>query len=735
MESNGQTRHLGLFDATSIGVGAIVGGGILALAGVALVATGPSAALAFGLNGLIALLTVLSFAELATAFPKSGGTYLYAKRVLTVGAAFYVGWVVWFASMVAAALYAIGFSTFLLNVIAVLSPVALPWIGSRAVIVFVSVFATILCTFLLTRKSGSGGNWVNIVKVMVFALLIAGGLYAWWRDQPVVLSRMSPFFASGPVGLLKAMGYSFIALQGFDLVAAVAGEVKDPQKTVPRAMLIALGIALLIYLPLLILIAIAGFPSGTVLADFVSIHPETIVARSARTFLGPLGFWLVMVAGLLSMISALMANLFAAARIAQVMARDRTLPAQLERNDVRFNTPVNAGWITAAIACFLMILAGDVGRAGAAASLIFLISFALVHGICILSRLRRADNEGFHVPLFPVLPILGGLGCAFLAVFQGVAVPAAGAITVVWLIIGFFIYIWIFERRARILDAATETSDPVLIELRGRSPLVLVPIANPDNAGAMAFLGACVAPPRVGRVLLLNVATLGHDPSGDEEQIRIATDVLRQSMSAAMRMGVRVECLATVAIEPLTEIERVARVHHCTSVLLGMSGLDNMKVRTRLEGLADHLPGHLIILRAPPGWQPRGLRRVLIPVGGRVVHNVLRARLIGGLMSRTSNPPSFSYLLILPVGTSENMLARHRKLWQQLVLEESSSNASITVVCGDNVSGEIIKATAGVDLVLLGLSHSKGRRRVFGPIVTEVVDQFGGGVMIIGQRD
>ncbi|MCB9907596.1 MAG: amino acid permease [Planctomycetes bacterium] len=84
-------RRIGLFGATSIGVGAIVGGGILALAGAALSVSGPSALLAFAANGVIAIITALSFAELSTAFPHSGGTYTFAKRVLAVGPAFAVG--------------------------------------------------------------------------------------------------------------------------------------------------------------------------------------------------------------------------------------------------------------------------------------------------------------------------------------------------------------------------------------------------------------------------------------------------------------------------------------------------------------------------------------------------------------------------------------------------------------------------------------------------------------------
>ncbi len=106
--------HLSLFAATSVGVGAIVGGGILALAGVAFSVTGPSAILAFCANGVIAVLTAPSFAEMASKFSQSGGTYNYAKKVLSVDAAFMVGWVVWFASIVAAVLYALGFAHFAL---------------------------------------------------------------------------------------------------------------------------------------------------------------------------------------------------------------------------------------------------------------------------------------------------------------------------------------------------------------------------------------------------------------------------------------------------------------------------------------------------------------------------------------------------------------------------------------------------------------------------------------------
>ncbi len=102
-------RTVGLVGATGVGVSAIVGGGIFVLAGVAFSTAGPGAVLAFFFNGVIAALTALSFAEMSTAFPESGGTYSFAHRVLSVRAAFGVGWILCFAYIVAAALYALGF--------------------------------------------------------------------------------------------------------------------------------------------------------------------------------------------------------------------------------------------------------------------------------------------------------------------------------------------------------------------------------------------------------------------------------------------------------------------------------------------------------------------------------------------------------------------------------------------------------------------------------------------------
>ena len=124
-------------------------------------------------------------------------------------------------------------------------------------------------------------------------------------------------------------------------------------------------------------------------------------------------------------------NLFAASRVGMSMARDRTLPAGLARVSRRSQTPKTAVGVTGAIVLVIVLVIPDVAAAGAAASLIFLITFALAHWITILVRQRSALRPPpFRTPWFPAVPLLGGLACLALAIYQGIAVPAAGLIAV-----------------------------------------------------------------------------------------------------------------------------------------------------------------------------------------------------------------------------------------------------------------------------------------------------------------
>jgi len=204
-------RSVGLLGATGIGVGAIVGGGVLALAGVSFAATGPGTLVAFALNGLIALLAAFSFAEMSSTFPESGGTYTFAKKVFSVQTAFTVGWVVWLASIAAAVLYAIGFGFYMVAGLERIWEASWgtppPWLTGRNMPTLLAIAAIAVYTFWLTQKDTGGGRWSTVGKLVVFALIIGGGLWALAREPSASVSqRLSPFFPGGTLGLQRLTG-------------------------------------------------------------------------------------------------------------------------------------------------------------------------------------------------------------------------------------------------------------------------------------------------------------------------------------------------------------------------------------------------------------------------------------------------------------------------------------------------------------------------------------------------
>jgi APA family basic amino acid/polyamine antiporter len=727
MESSTETeRRIGLVGATGVGVGAIVGGGILALAGIAFTTTGPSAMLAFGLNGVIALLTALSFAEMSSKFPESGGTYTFSKKVLSVEAAFMVGWVVWFASIVAAVLYAVGFGYFALVLIsdlwgAVLGEAPL-WLSSSRMVTAVAVATTLILSVALMLRAAGGGQWVNVGKVVVFGVLILGGLWALTRQSAeTTVSSLQPFFSEGFSGLIQAMGYTFIALQGFDLIAAVGGEVREPSKNIPRAMVLSLGIALAIYLPLLFVLAAVGTPAGQGIAAAARENPEGIVAIAAQQYLGQFGYWLVIVAAVLSMFSALQANLFAASRIARAMARDRNLPAPISVLHAQRKTPVLAVAVTAGLVSAILLVLPNVGAAGAASSLIFLITFAIAHWLAILVRQRSSHRPPpFRAPLFPAIPILGGLSCLGLAIFQGVAVPSAGLIALVWLGFGGILFLALFARRARVLDASSTAFEPELVTLRGRSPLMLVPVANPRNVDAMVALADALVPTYIGRVLVQTVAVgpADWDVDSDPEPIERALAVQRELLRLSARLGRRIETLSCLSANPMEEIARAARLFRCDSVLLGLSQISEDHHGSQLESLLGTLDANVVVLRSRQDWRLADARHILVPIGGLRGHEHLRAQLLGSL--GRSAERDVTYLRVLPTAAPIDEVQRAERDLRLVAADEVRHACRVEVVQSDDALQTVIDRAEQADLVVLGVQRLGRRKKLFGRFTRQI---------------
>lgn len=736
-KTNHSQPNLGLIGATSVGVGAIVGGGILALAGTAFAVTGPSAMLAFLLNGLIAMLTALSLAEMASRFPESGGTYTFSKKVLSVEAAFSIGWFVCFASIVAALLYALGLAWFLIIFLReLLGPQAPQWLDHQLSEPGLAMLTTVATGLLLVIKGSGGGKWANIAKLIVFAVLVIAGLgFAARQPWDVTRASLNPFFADGFTGLFAAMGYTFIALQGFDLIAAVGGDVRNPAKNIPRAMIFSLMIALTIYIPLLFVVTTVGQSAGESVTKAARMDPEGIVATAAENFLGGFGYWLVVVGAILAMFSALEANLYASSRIIFTMARDRTLPSPLSQKDRKGN-PVTAVLAAATLVCCLIFLVRDVALAGAVSSLIFLVTFAFSHWICILIRQRSGNNPPpFRTPFFPAIPVLGGLACLALAIFQSITVPSAGIIAAAWLALGSVLFLWLFASRARIRDASHAAIDPELIRLRGRSPLVLVPIANPASAEPLITLADCMVPQGIGRVMLQNivVAPSDWDPNVDPTPSTRAQSMMHKLVATSTELDVQIEALTTIAEHPMPEIARVAALHQCQSIVMGLSDISDREKIRKLERLLASIDLDVVILRAKPDWKLASAKRILAPVTGQGGHEFLMSKVLGSLSRKAQR--DITYLKVVGPNISDREIQRETRSLRELSEDQLRDRAQVQVLRHEDPAAAIAEQAKDFDLIILGATRSGDRETVIGGFTSRIAGETPCPLLVLNSRD
>jgi nucleotide-binding universal stress UspA family protein len=518
------------------------------------------------------------------------------------------------------------------------------------------------------------------------------------------------------------MGLTFIALQGFDSIAAVAGEVRSPRQTLPRAILGSLAIALAIYLPLLFLVSVVGVKDGDSISAMADQNPDTVIATAVAVFLGPAGWWMVMVAAVLAMLSALEANLRAASQVALAMGRDRTLPRYFGRTDPG-GVPRPALHATTLCVAAVVLAVSDPATAGGAASLIFLLLFAGTHATSylVVRRVGRSEHS-FHAPLFPAVQVVGGTACLALATYQFFAAPHAAAVSLVWMAFGLFLYGALLAERAQAVDAGKQARDPSLASSRGHNPLVLVPVANPAQASGLVDLAEAIAPPGVGRVLLLSVVVGADEVLGDEtalsEHIGRSQDVLNRALTSSFRQGRSPEAIVSFGDDPWSEIARIAKEHSCESLVIGLTRRDDSP--RSLEGLVRRVQGDVLVLRAGPDWRLADVRAVLIPTGGRGSLDSLRARLLGSLRRLGERDVTFLRVLAADATDDERRTAERRL---RNLADDEAPDALLAVVLSDDPEAAIVAHSAEMDLLILGTRRRSDGARAFGEFALAVAEQ------------
>ena len=508
-ESNRVTfaRSLGCFDASMIGIGAMIGAGIFVLTGIAAGEAGPASILAFALNGLVTLMTAFCYAELASAIPEAGGGYSFVKKAFPGPVGFLSGWMLWFAYTVACSLYALGFAgyfwEFFHKYLPDVSYTIQATTGVQPSVAFVTVIVSCVFVWLNVRGTevtGKAENVITMSKILVLLVFVWFGLAHIFATPVQAAKSFSPFFPKGLGGVLVAMGLTFIAFEGYDLIATVAEEIKQPEINIPKATFVSLGVTVVVYLLIVFVSLGAVQPEGTTSWEFLGRYQETAIVKAADSFMPAFGVATIVFGGLLSTMSALNATVLASSRVAFSMGRDRWLPVGMAAIHSDRRTPHIAILVTGAILTGIALLL-PIHVVGSAASLMFLLTFTLVNLSLLVLRRRAPEIERrYRVPLFPWLPLLGAASNMLLAVYQFRFDPMAWYVALGWIAVGFFAYTIHFRKESG--EAEPHVLDALPLETARAPYRVLVPVANPGTIESLLDISLPIAKARSGDLIV-----------------------------------------------------------------------------------------------------------------------------------------------------------------------------------------------------------------------------------------
>jgi len=406
-------RALGLFDATAISIGAIIGAGIFVVTGIVAGLAGPSVVVSIVVAGVIASFNALSFAQLSAYMPKEGGGYEFTYRLISPYAGFLAGWMWVFSNIFISAAVSLGFVQYL----ATLYP-SLPVNVAAATVCLLFTFLN----YVGVRQSAVVNDALVLAKISILLFFIALGL------NFIHLSNFNPFMPKGFSGMLEGSALIFFAYGGYARVTVVAEEVKDASRTIPKAIILALTISTVLYV--LVGFAAVGLVGSQNLAASASPLADAIgeTGNSLAVFVVSLG-------AMIATASVLLMTILGVSRMSFAMARNGQLPTFLSRIHPRFKTPHYAILITGLLSSVLVF--GGFSRIVAVGTFSLLFHHAFVNLAAI-----RLGAENRRYPVF--VSVLGFLLCFTLLLFLS---SEAWIIGIVGLLIGSVYYAFEVRRK------------------------------------------------------------------------------------------------------------------------------------------------------------------------------------------------------------------------------------------------------------------------------------------------
>ena len=425
-------RTVGTFGAASVGIANIIGAGVFVLSGVAAGLAGPAVILSFLTAGIIAMLTALSASELSSFITETGASYAYTKRAFGRFWSFLVGWFKYFDYIVGAAAVSVGFSAYLTSLLGLtgMTPVILAAVG----------LPIILCVLNLIgiREATKATSAMVLIKIFtIVMLLMVGGFYL---TQHFDVGHYTPFFATGFGGMLNGAAVIFFAFIGFNTVTMMSEEVKNPAKTIPRALMIAFVITFVLYMGIAILeIGVLDWRQAG-----GDAHPLASIAQAVSN--NRMFFEFVSFSALIATGSVVLSSIIGGTRASFAMARDGLLPHHFNKISKRFGTPyfsIIVGSII--IVAFAGIFYNNIDTIASIVNFGSLFTYLFVNLSLLKLRKSEPNTERlFKVPLYPFVPIAGVVSCIGMMYYLA---DNAKLVSLIWGVIGLSLYLTLYRKK------------------------------------------------------------------------------------------------------------------------------------------------------------------------------------------------------------------------------------------------------------------------------------------------
>lgn len=391
-------RDLGLLDAVGIGFGAIIGAGVFVVTGIAAGVAGPAMLVGLLVAAVAATANALSSAQLAARYPHAGGAYEYGYQVIHPLAGFTAGWLFLASKIAAAGTVALGLSGYLEALWPGLSP---RWVAVSAIVVF-----TLLNSFGL-RRSIRANLLIVTVSLGALLLFVAAGARAFR------IENLRPFAPAGWRGTLEAAALLFFAYTGYARIATLAEEVREPARVIPRAIVLTIGGAVLLYL------AVALVAVGAIGAEATAATAAPLYA-AALAFPTPWVANVVAIGGLTALLGVILSQLLGLSRMVFAMARRGDLPRLLDRVHPRYHVPQRAVLLVGSIAA-VVAATGTLRGVASAASFTILVYYGIANVAAL--GMNRGDTR-----YSDAIPLIGLASCGVLAFSLPVPAIATGTV-------------------------------------------------------------------------------------------------------------------------------------------------------------------------------------------------------------------------------------------------------------------------------------------------------------------